>query len=268
MAPPAVLGVVTHLAVGLVDPGRRRPVLKSMPAGPAPTEVDVADVVNEAGPGQLGPGDPALTGPMSRSARERTADKVVLTAEGDNAANRMNDPGRPDRQANRQGLPAGPPTPVGVVGGDAQASGPAQVEHPPIGASSIDPVTQVSEPGHFAGAHNNSGGGAEISNPAQLDGNVDLRGAAKNSETGRAGDDAGAVNEAAVGRPDRPDHWHGEPAGSAASGEGTDDDSDPVAELIAAGVGRRRLAAELGVTEHQARQLLAERRNGGAHVSS
>lgn len=37
---------------------------------------------------------------------------------------------------------------------------------------------------------------------------------------------------------------------------------DPVAELIEAGVGRRKLAAELGLTEHQARQLLAEHRNG------
>lgn len=37
---------------------------------------------------------------------------------------------------------------------------------------------------------------------------------------------------------------------------------DRVAELLAEGVGRRRLARELGVTEHQARELLADRRNG------
>ncbi len=38
---------------------------------------------------------------------------------------------------------------------------------------------------------------------------------------------------------------------------------DPVAELLEQGAGRRRLARELGVTEHQARQLLADR-NGVA----
>lgn len=37
---------------------------------------------------------------------------------------------------------------------------------------------------------------------------------------------------------------------------------DRAAELIAAGAGRRRLARELGVTEHEARQLLAEHRPG------
>lgn len=39
--------------------------------------------------------------------------------------------------------------------------------------------------------------------------------------------------------------------------------ADPVDELLEQGVGRRRLARELGVTEYQARQLLAER-NGAA----
>lgn len=39
---------------------------------------------------------------------------------------------------------------------------------------------------------------------------------------------------------------------------------DPVAELIAAGVGRRRLAKELDISEHEARQLLAGRTNGVA----
>jgi hypothetical protein len=33
---------------------------------------------------------------------------------------------------------------------------------------------------------------------------------------------------------------------------------------IAEGVGRRQLAAQLNITEHQARQLIAERRNGAA----
>jgi hypothetical protein len=42
------------------------------------------------------------------------------------------------------------------------------------------------------------------------------------------------------------------------------DGPDPLAELIAAGAGRRRIATELGVSEHQARQLLAERTNGVA----
>jgi hypothetical protein len=34
---------------------------------------------------------------------------------------------------------------------------------------------------------------------------------------------------------------------------------DPVGNLIESGAGRRRLAKELGVTEHQARQLIASR---------
>jgi hypothetical protein len=41
-----------------------------------------------------------------------------------------------------------------------------------------------------------------------------------------------------------------------------DEPADRAAELIASGAGRRKLAAELGVTEHQARQLLAQRVNG------
>jgi hypothetical protein len=39
-------------------------------------------------------------------------------------------------------------------------------------------------------------------------------------------------------------------------------DPDPVTELIEQGAGRRRLAKELGVSEHEARRLLAERTNG------
>lgn len=42
---------------------------------------------------------------------------------------------------------------------------------------------------------------------------------------------------------------------------------DRVAELIAEGVGRRRLARELGVSEHQARELLEARRNTSAVTS-
>jgi hypothetical protein len=48
----------------------------------------------------------------------------------------------------------------------------------------------------------------------------------------------------------------------------TQSSSDPVAELIEAGIGRRRLAAELNIIEHQARLLLAERRNGSGDVHS
>jgi DNA-binding transcriptional regulator LsrR (DeoR family) len=47
---------------------------------------------------------------------------------------------------------------------------------------------------------------------------------------------------------------------------GETEDSDPVAELLAQGAGRRRIAAQLGISEHQARRLLAERRNGSADV--
>ena len=38
------------------------------------------------------------------------------------------------------------------------------------------------------------------------------------------------------------------------------DDTDRAAALIAAGAGRRRLSRELGVTEHEARRLLAQAR--------
>ena len=40
--------------------------------------------------------------------------------------------------------------------------------------------------------------------------------------------------------------------------------TDRAAELIAAGAGRRRLARELDISEHEARQLLAEHRPGAA----
>lgn len=72
-----------------------------------------------------------------------------------------------------------------------------------------------------------------------------------------------------LGGPDRLPPGGGQPVGPTTSGGtgGSADsthDTDPLAELLAQGVGRRRLAAELGVTEHQARQLLAGRRNGMA----
>ncbi len=44
--------------------------------------------------------------------------------------------------------------------------------------------------------------------------------------------------------------------------------ADRAAELIAAGVGRRRLARELAIPEHAARVLLAARRNGHGPVES
>jgi hypothetical protein len=37
---------------------------------------------------------------------------------------------------------------------------------------------------------------------------------------------------------------------------------DRVAELLAAGAGRRRLMKEGGLSEHEARKLLEERKNG------
>lgn len=56
------------------------------------------------------------------------------------------------------------------------------------------------------------------------------------------------------------------PAGAPAGGEndGEDDEAgrDRAGALIAAGAGRRRLSRELGISEHQARELLAARRDG------
>ncbi|MBA2324924.1 MAG: hypothetical protein H0V92_13240 [Pseudonocardiales bacterium] len=55
-------------------------------------------------------------------------------------------------------------------------------------------------------------------------------------------------------------------SGDVGSNHITEGSVDPVAdsitELIASGAGRRRLSTELGITEHQARQLLANNRNG------
>jgi hypothetical protein len=42
----------------------------------------------------------------------------------------------------------------------------------------------------------------------------------------------------------------------------TKDLADPVTALIESGAGRGRIARELGVTEYQARQLIASSRNG------
>lgn len=56
----------------------------------------------------------------------------------------------------------------------------------------------------------------------------------------------------------RPDWWAGAPPA------GDEPGADRVEALLAQGVGRRRLARELGLTEHQARELLASRRNGVA----
>jgi hypothetical protein len=47
----------------------------------------------------------------------------------------------------------------------------------------------------------------------------------------------------------------------------SDPAADRAAELIAEGVGRRRLARELGVSEYEARQLMQERRNGNGATS-
>lgn len=54
----------------------------------------------------------------------------------------------------------------------------------------------------------------------------------------------------------------GPDAGPIPRGSSGVSEDDRAAALIAEGAGRRRLARELGVTEHQARELLAERRNG------
>ena len=51
------------------------------------------------------------------------------------------------------------------------------------------------------------------------------------------------------------------PAGDEPPADVADAD-DRAAELIAAGYGRRRLAAELQIKEHEARELIATRRNG------
>jgi hypothetical protein len=53
---------------------------------------------------------------------------------------------------------------------------------------------------------------------------------------------------------DSPDFWATAPYADTPRGR--------AAELIDAGAGRRRLAKEIGVSEYEARRLLAEQRNG------
>jgi uncharacterized protein DUF2637 len=67
----------------------------------------------------------------------------------------------------------------------------------------------------------------------------------------------GTVTAAAVRHVEPLDEyrWGDEPTPDA-------DTSDPVTELIESGAGRRKLATELGVSEHQARKMLAAARNG------
>ncbi|MDB5288748.1 MAG: hypothetical protein JWR05_3697 [Mucilaginibacter sp.] len=59
-------------------------------------------------------------------------------------------------------------------------------------------------------------------------------------------------------RTERPEQAQETPAET----PGDEETPDRAAELIAVGVGRLRLARELGISEHQARELLAARRNG------
>jgi hypothetical protein len=64
--------------------------------------------------------------------------------------------------------------------------------------------------------------------------------------------------------PDGSPFWDDAPPAGDAAGEPGDEpgDEDRAAELIAAGAGRRKLSTELQITEHQAREMLAARRNG------
>lgn len=92
-------------------------------------------------------------------------------------------------------------------------------------------------------------------------------------ETGAAGDDAPAelLDEHGVSRlwetaspvesPARPLLL---PVGDGAGEAGDQASDDRAAQLIAEGAGRRRLARELDITEHAARELLETYRNGGA----
>lgn len=84
-----------------------------------------------------------------------------------------------------------------------------------------------------------------------------------------------AAREAAADDPgvaswdeEAPDWWADATVVAVPAADGDDDappaGTDTVAHLIAQGAGRRRLARELGVSEHQARELLARHREGRA----
>jgi hypothetical protein len=64
------------------------------------------------------------------------------------------------------------------------------------------------------------------------------------------------------------DWWSNAPRAEQCPDDSTLSVGDRVAELIASGVGRRRLARELRISEHEARGLLAGRRNGHRAVES
>jgi hypothetical protein len=55
-------------------------------------------------------------------------------------------------------------------------------------------------------------------------------------------------------------------AGSSTQQHAPQTSDDPLVKLIESGAGRRRIATELNISEHEARKLLAERRNGGTSV--
>lgn len=62
-----------------------------------------------------------------------------------------------------------------------------------------------------------------------------------------------------------PIDWWGDdapPAGDEVPPAGDEPGGDRAAELLAQGAGRRKLASELGLTEHQARAMIRARRNG------
>lgn len=72
-----------------------------------------------------------------------------------------------------------------------------------------------------------------------------------------------------MGRPDLPQRFRGpaEPTAPGVQGSTSDitTDGNLLSELINGGAGRRKLAAELGISEHEARKLLAAR-NGSSDV--
>jgi hypothetical protein len=58
--------------------------------------------------------------------------------------------------------------------------------------------------------------------------------------------------------------WEIAPAAEPTTSPASEEPTDRATELIAAGAGRRRLARELEITEHEARALLDAHRNGSA----
>jgi hypothetical protein len=199
MAPPTILGVVTHLAVGLGGPDRFGP----MTGGP--------DRTPESAEGQQ-TRQPALSGGAQLAGGVR----------------------RPDQQQDGLRLLAGSTITADVTDGARESSADSTLAIDRPDQRTSPKVTQAGSTTTPDGAE----GAGEASEHLALD--IDRPGHENRREEVRAG--STFSRRVSAGDEDR------------------NTTHDELEQLIAQGVGRRKLAAQLGISEHQARQLLSARK--------